>query len=121
MNKQLLTQYTLGFLSSIILTLLPLCFIKLHENSHHALFSHDSLLWWAITFAIAQLTVQVIFFLHLKSESGPKWNTIAFGLTIFIVLIVVGGSLWIMQNLDHNMTHMPVEDEVPNYHSGKHQ
>lgn len=56
-----------------------------------------------ILLALMQFVVQMIFFLHLDKESGPRWNLIIFLSTISVVLIVVVGSLWIMNNLNHNM------------------
>lgn len=56
-----------------------------------------------IGFAISQLLVQLIFFLHLGRESKPRWNILVFLFAALVVLIVVVGSLWIMNNLDYHM------------------
>ena len=58
-------------------------------------------------YALAQLIVQIFFFLHLTAK---RWNLIIFLFTIFVVTIVVGGSLWIMYNLNNNtMLNIPAD------------
>jgi len=57
--------------------------------------------------AIAQMLVHLIFFLHINTAPEQRTNILAFATTIFIILIVVVGSLWIMAHLRHNM--MPMD------------
>ncbi|GGC85866.1 cytochrome o ubiquinol oxidase subunit IV [Undibacterium terreum] len=57
--------------------------------------------------AIAQMLVHLIFFLHINTAPEQRTNILAFATTMFIVLIVVVGSLWIMSHLRHNM--MPMD------------
>jgi cytochrome o ubiquinol oxidase operon protein cyoD len=54
-----------------------------------------------MTLAIAQLLVQLFCFLHLGQESKPRWNLVALVFALFIVVVLVGGTLWIMHNLGH--------------------
>ena len=51
--------------------------------------------------AIAQLLVQLVFFLHLGKESRPRWNLTVLLFAALVVLILVFGSLWIMNNLNY--------------------
>lgn len=90
-------SYTVGFILSIVLTIIPfLIVIKTDMEGW--------LLLGTLTgFAIAQLLVQLVFFLHLGKESGTRWNLIAFLFMMLFLLIVVIGSLWIMDNLNYNM------------------
>jgi cytochrome o ubiquinol oxidase subunit IV len=60
-----------------------------------------------IVLAIAQMGVHVVFFLHITTGSDNTNNVMALAFGILIVLLVVGGSLWIMANLDHN--NMPMD------------
>jgi cytochrome o ubiquinol oxidase operon protein cyoD len=53
--------------------------------------------------ACLQALVQLIFFMHLGIESKPRWNVLSFVFLIFIMIIIVGGSIWIMNNLNYNM------------------
>lgn len=57
--------------------------------------------------ALFQALVQLLFFLHLGIESKPRWNLMTFLFLLLVIVVLVGGSLWIMHNLDYNMMPMP--------------
>ncbi|MEI9887604.1 MAG: cytochrome o ubiquinol oxidase subunit IV [Rhizomicrobium sp.] len=57
--------------------------------------------------AIAQMGVQLVFFLHITTGPDNTNNVLALAFGILIVFLVVAGSLWIMANLNHNM--MPMD------------
>ncbi len=99
-----ISSYLIGFLLSIIFTMLAYIPVVIHQNSLHEVFSHELLIPLVLIFAIAQLIVQLVFFLHVWQESRPKWNFSIFLITISLVLLVVIGSLWIMSHLNYNMT-----------------
>jgi cytochrome o ubiquinol oxidase operon protein cyoD len=61
------------------------------------------LLFTIIGLGILQIMAQLVFFLHLGLETKPRWNIAMFIYTIFLVLALIGGSLWIMQNLNYNL------------------
>jgi cytochrome o ubiquinol oxidase operon protein cyoD len=48
--------------------------------------------------------VQVVFFLHIGR--GTHWKATSFFFMLFVVAIVVVGSIWIMNNLNYNMMDM---------------
>ena len=54
-----------------------------------------------IVFAIAQMGVHLAFFLHITTGPDNTNNVIALAFGVFIVLIVVVGSVWIMGHLSH--------------------
>jgi cytochrome o ubiquinol oxidase subunit IV len=56
-----------------------------------------------IALAVAQIGVHLVFFLHITSGPENTNNTIALAFGFTIVLLVVGGSMWIMAHLDHTM------------------
>ena len=60
---------------------------------------------------VAQLLVQLVFFLHLGIGGGQRGNTAIFACTFGLIVIVVAGSLWVMHNADLNMmpTQMSIE------------
>jgi cytochrome o ubiquinol oxidase operon protein cyoD len=58
------------------------------------------------TLAIAQMGVHLVFFLHISTGPDNTNNVLALAFGIMIVMLVVGGSLWIMQHLNHNMPPM---------------
>jgi cytochrome o ubiquinol oxidase operon protein cyoD len=51
----------------------------------------------------AQALVQLVFFFHLGIESKPRWNLMTFLFMVLVILVVFGGSLWIMENLNYAM------------------
>ncbi len=59
-----------------------------------------------IVFAIAQMGVHLVFFIHITTGPDNTNNIMALAFGILIVMLVIGGSLWIMSNLNHNMVTM---------------
>jgi cytochrome o ubiquinol oxidase subunit IV len=105
-----LRSYSTGFILSLILTFAAYILVVENVFSGWVLFSA------LVGLAISQLLVQLIFFLHLGSESKPRWNLLVFLFMLLVLIILVFGSLWIMNNLNyHNMspsdTNKYVEDE----------
>jgi cytochrome o ubiquinol oxidase operon protein cyoD len=60
-----------------------------------------------VVLAIAQMGVHLVFFLHITSGPDNTNNVLALAFGILIVMLLMGGSLWIMANLNHNM--MPMD------------
>jgi cytochrome o ubiquinol oxidase subunit IV len=59
-----------------------------------------------IVLAIAQMGVHLVFFLHITTGPDNTNNVLALAFGLLIVFLVIGGSLWIMDNLNHNMLPM---------------
>ena len=60
-----------------------------------------------VVLAIAQMGVHLVFFLHITTGRDNTNNVMALAFGVLIVVLVIGGSLWIMANLNHNM--MPMD------------
>jgi cytochrome o ubiquinol oxidase operon protein cyoD len=60
-----------------------------------------------VVLAIAQMGVHLVFFLHITSGPDNTNNVLALAFGVLIVILLMGGSLWIMANLNHNM--MPMD------------
>jgi cytochrome o ubiquinol oxidase operon protein cyoD len=60
-----------------------------------------------VVLAIAQMGVHLVFFLHITTGADNANNVLALAFGVLIVILVIGGSLWIMANLNHNM--MPMD------------
>jgi cytochrome o ubiquinol oxidase operon protein cyoD len=60
-----------------------------------------------VVLAIAQMGVHLVFFLHLTTGPDNTNNVLALAFGVLIVILLMGGSLWIMANLNHNM--MPMD------------
>ena len=97
-------NYVTGFIFSILLTLTAYLVVAMH------LLAGSVLIVVIVGLALIQLWVQLIFFLHLDREKGPRWNLAIFLSTVGIILILVAGSLWIMNNLNYN--HMMSDQEI---------
>ena len=59
-----------------------------------------------VVLAIAQMGVHLVFFLHITTGPDNTNNILALGFGLLIVFLMIGGSLWIMANLNHNMLPM---------------
>ena len=92
-------QYTIGFILSVVLTLIPFGMVMSgnFEEQRGLLVAVI-----AIT-AIAQVLVQLVYFLHMNSSSEQRWNVIAFIYTVLCIAVLLIGSVWIMNYLHYNM------------------
>jgi cytochrome o ubiquinol oxidase operon protein cyoD len=87
----------IGFVASFLLLISAYRIV-----THHHL--TDGLLTLTIvSAAIAQALIQLVFFLHLGLESKPHWNIITFLFTMLVIVLIIGGSLWIMNNMNDNL------------------
>lgn len=55
------------------------------------------------TFAIAQMGVHLVFFLHITSGPDNTNNVLALAFGVLIVFLVIAGSVWIMAHLNDAM------------------
>lgn len=92
-----LKTYLIGFILSIILTVIPFALVMKGTSSASMTVSI------VIACAVIQILVHLICFLHMNTSSAERWNLVAFVFTVVIIGIVVVGSLWIMYNLNINM------------------
>jgi cytochrome o ubiquinol oxidase subunit IV len=82
--------------------------------------ANTSLLWapgvplGLAVLAIAQMGVHLVFFLHITTGPDNTNNVLALAFGLLIVTLVVAGSLWIIANLNANMTLAP---ELMNLHT----
>jgi cytochrome o ubiquinol oxidase operon protein cyoD len=60
-----------------------------------------------VVLAIAQMGVHLVFFLHITTAPDNTNNVLALAFGVLIVALVIGGSIWIMSHLNHNM--MPMD------------
>jgi len=90
-------SYIIGFILSLVFTFIPYFMVVNHTVKGTALLAT------MLGFAVLQMLVQVIFFLHLGRGPKPKWNLFFFISTVGIILVVVAGSIVIIHNLHYNM------------------
>lgn len=63
-----------------------------------------------MAFAVVQVVVHMIFFLHMNTRSEGGWTVLALIFTATVVIITLVGSLWVMHHLNANMMPMSAED-----------
>lgn len=109
--KHLIRSYTIGFLLSLILTCIAFFVTKSYLASGEVTVQM-SLLIGLVVLAAVQLLVQLLFFFHLGKEAKPRLNTVSFLFMLMVIGIIGIGSLWIMYNLNYNMTGIEVEKYI---------
>ncbi|CAL4043300.1 Cytochrome bo(3) ubiquinol oxidase subunit 4 [Buchnera aphidicola (Takecallis arundicolens)] len=93
---QELKSYFLGFIFSLILTIIPFSVVfKRFFNIHITFFI-------VIMCAVIQCLVHVKYFLHLSFSVEHVWNITFLIFTILVIFIIIFGSIWIMHNLNHH-------------------
>ncbi|HRD55806.1 MAG TPA: cytochrome o ubiquinol oxidase subunit IV [Parachlamydiaceae bacterium] len=100
-------SYFLGFILSLFLTILS--FYLSISNKIELKF----LLLILGSLAVLQAVLQLIFFLHLGTEEKPRYYTNSFIFTVVILLAVLIGSIWVMNDLYKRM----MADMMPHQHT----
>lgn len=90
-------SYVIGFLLSLLFTAIPYYLVV------NKVITGSSLLATILGFAVLQMAVQIFFFLHLGRGPKPLYNVAFFISTVGIILVVVLGSIFIMDHLNYNM------------------
>lgn len=97
-------SYVVGFLLSLLFTAIPYYLVVSQAVTG------SLLLIIILAFAFLQMAVQLLFFLHLGRGPKPLYNIGFFLGTFGAILVVVGGSVYIMSHLHYNMS--PQEKSV---------
>lgn len=94
--------YRIGSALAIVLTIIPFWLVMSGGLPNPAVTA-------AIIFSLAlvQIVVHVVSFLHLDTRSEGGWTLLAFLFTVVIVVVTIGGSIWVMYHLNANMMPMP--------------
>lgn len=90
--------YVIGFVASVILTIIPFYLAANHLLPGMATYVV------LLVCAVVQVMVHLVYFLHMETHTlEGRWNLISMIFAIVVVVIVIGGSVWIMWNLNVNM------------------
>ena len=92
-----LKSYLTGFVLSLILTAIPFALVM------SGTWSSRAILAGIFSAGIVQILVHLYYFLHLDTSSTAGWNMLAMIFTLLIMVLFVGGSLWIMHDLHYRM------------------
>ena len=90
-------SYMIGFVLSVILTAIPFWLVMTGVLPTQA----TALI--VMAFAVVQIVVHMIYFLHMNAKSEGGWTILALIFTLVLVVITLSGSLWVMYHLNHNM------------------
>lgn len=93
-----LRGYLTGFAVAAVLTIIPFWIVMTG-----AIVNGPAAAAVLILLAITQILVHTFAFLHVNARIQGGWTLIAFVFTAVLVVITIGGSLWIMYHLNINM------------------
>lgn len=63
-----------------------------------------------VGFAVVQIVVHMVYFLHMSPKSEGGWSMTSLVFTIIVIVIMLAGSLWVMSHLHTNM--MPMTHDM---------
>jgi cytochrome o ubiquinol oxidase operon protein cyoD len=100
-----LSSYIIGFILSLLSTFTAYALATHHVPVFMASLGGVTIVVLILVLAFTQFAAQSLFFLHLGSKGeDSREKLVIFGATTFIVVLLVGGSLWIMHTLNQRMT-----------------
>lgn len=90
-------SYLIGFVLCALLTVVPFALVM------NPVLSRPLTLFLLVGFAVAQILVQLVYFLHMDRKSEDGWNLASFVFTLVILFIVVALSVWIIWSMHYHM------------------
>jgi cytochrome o ubiquinol oxidase operon protein cyoD len=91
-------SYLVGFAASAVLTFIPFWLVMARPVDNPGLVAI-----LIILFAVAQILVHTICFLHVNTSGEGGWTLLAYVFTAVLLFITIAGSIWIMYHLNTNM------------------
>jgi cytochrome o ubiquinol oxidase subunit IV len=98
-------EYVIGFLLSVVLTAIPFWLVMT------GVLPKQATGFIIMAFAVVQIVVHMIYFLHMNGKSDEGWTLVALVFTLILVVITLAGSLWVMHHMNVNM--MPGHQAAP--------
>jgi cytochrome o ubiquinol oxidase operon protein cyoD len=93
-----LKTYITGFVLAALLTAVPFWLVINRTIANVAVAAAV-----IVAFAVAQILVHTFAFLHVNARAQGGWTLVAYVFTAVLIVITIGGSLWIMNHLNLNM------------------
>ena len=97
-NHGSVKSYVIGFILSVILTAIPFGLVMAGGFDSRALTAVT-----VIGFAVVQILVHMVYFLHMNGTQEEGWTLLSTIFTIVVVVILLAGSLWVMYHMNNNM------------------
>lgn len=91
-------EYVTGFLLSVLLTAIPFWLVMAK-----VLPTTGITVLVILAFAMVQVVVHMVYFLHMNPKSEGGWNLISLIFTAVLLVIVLAGTLWVMHHMNANM------------------
>ena len=91
-------DYVIGFILSVILTAIPFWLVMAKVLPPAAITTLVIL-----AFAMVQVVVHMVYFLHMNPRSEGGCNLFALIFTAVLLVIVLAGTLWVMHNMNTHM------------------
>lgn len=98
-SPKTLLSYIVGFVLCILLTAIPFWAVIDGKAPSHWLY------FIVMIFAVLQLIVQTVCFLRLNMKKDGLENSLSFIFVLFVALVIILGSMWIMWHMNYNMMH----------------
>ena len=98
-------EYLTGFALSVLLTAIPFWLVMAK-----VLPTPTVTTLVILAFAMAQVVVHMVYFLHMNPKSEGGWNLLALIFTAVLLVIVLIGTLWVMHHMNSNM--MPATHDM---------
>jgi cytochrome o ubiquinol oxidase subunit IV len=92
-----LSAYITGFALAMVLTVFAFNVVM------SGAVSGPEAMYYIFGAAVAQILVHLHYFLHLDTSSAARWNLMASLMTLLIMVLFVGGTIWIMFHLKERM------------------
>lgn len=90
-------SYLIGFVICAVFTVIPFLLVM------NPTLSRPLTLFLLVAFAVVQIIVQLVYFLHMNRSSEGGWNLASFVFTLVILFIVVALSVWIIWSMHFHM------------------
>lgn len=91
-----LRSYATGFVLALVLSAIPFALVM------QAQAARGTLVLAIAGAGLAQVMVHLYFFLHFDASSRARWNALALVFALLVMVLVVGGTVWIMHSLAYH-------------------
>jgi len=93
-----LHRYVIGFVLSMALTAAAFALVM------YGSWSRTLTVAAILAAAVAQILLHLHYFLHLDASSRARWNVLALLFAVLIMVLIVGGTMWIMLHLHYRLS-----------------
>ncbi|WP_136068813.1 cytochrome o ubiquinol oxidase subunit IV [Modicisalibacter radicis] len=90
-------SYVIGLIASLVLTVIPFALVMTGA------FSTLTTVLTIVVTAVFQIAVQLVLFMHLNAKADEGWKLASMVFTVAILILIIGGSIWIMRQLHANV------------------